>query len=425
MPAKNNITKLDQELTIVVGGQAGQGMQTLGLLLSRAFLKFGFFISTYQSYQSRIRGGHNFYQIRVSAHPITSVRSRIDILVALDQETLEQHCSHISEQGLILADTKITSSPAACVELLALDIAGLLPPAQQSEIYTTSFFAGALAGLIQLSPGIFTDILKSILVKKDEQIIADNTAVFHAGYQALVASSVWSGKYQLSPPAKKKNYLNLHGNQAIALGAIAAGCKFYSAYPMTPATSIFETLAKWAAKTGMVVEQAEDEIAALNMVLGASYAGVRAMTGTSGGGFALMVEAVSLAGMTECPAVIVNAQRPGPATGLPTRTEQGDLEMVIYAGHGEFPRVVLTPGNHQQCFTLTMLAFNLAEQYQIPVMVLTDQYLADLYSNISVAELNPIAIERGKVVTSEAGYQRYAFSEDGISPRAFPGQGTG
>jgi len=209
------------------------------------------------------------------------------------------------------------------------------------------------------------------------------------------------------------------------MGIIASDCKLYTAYPMTPSSSILEVLAEYENKTGIVIEQAEDEIAALNMVLGASYAGIRAMTGTSGGGFSLMVEALSLAGMTETPAVILVGQRPGPATGLPTRTEQGELEFVSHAGHGEFPRVVLAPGNLEECFFLTAQAFNLAEKYQVPVLILTDQYLADLYGNVGTLELERVRIERGKIITGTPEYRRYELTADGISPRAFPGKCPG
>jgi 2-oxoglutarate ferredoxin oxidoreductase subunit alpha len=215
----------------------------------------------------------------------------------------------------------------------------------------------------------------------------------------------------------------MQGNEAIALGAISAGVKFYSFYPMTPATSVGLTLAKWADKMGLVVEQAEDEIAAINMALGASYAGAPSMVGTSGGGFALMVEGVSLAGMTETPVVIVVAQRPGPATGLPTRTEQADLQFVLYAGHGEFPRAIFAPGTVEECFDLTRKAFFLAEKYQGPVFILTDQFLSDSYRSVApfdVANLPPVQVPLNPV-PGPRPYRRYAVTENGVSPRLLPG----
>ncbi|OIO39383.1 MAG: hypothetical protein AUJ75_01275, partial [Candidatus Omnitrophica bacterium CG1_02_49_10] len=218
----------------------------------------------------------------------------------------------------------------------------------------------------------------------------------------------------------------INGNEAIALGALAAGCKFYSAYPMTPSTSIMLTVTKFADDFGVVVEQTEDEIAAINMAIGAAYTGVRAMTATSGGGLALMVEGISLAGMTETPVVIADAQRPAPATGLPTRTEQGDLEFVLYSGHGEFPRIVFAPGSPKEAFDITIKAFDLAEKYQIPVFILTDQYLADSLndmdeSNIREPKINRYLISDAELKKSKE-YKRYLLTADGISPRAIPGQ---
>jgi 2-oxoglutarate ferredoxin oxidoreductase subunit alpha len=216
----------------------------------------------------------------------------------------------------------------------------------------------------------------------------------------------------------------LNGNEAMSAGAIAAGCKFMSAYPMTPITSIMEYFAARGEEFGLVVVPAEDEISAINMVVGAAYTGVRAMTATSGGGFCLMVEGVGLAGMTETPIVVIEGQRPGPAIGLPTRTEQGDLDFVLHASHGEFPRVVFAPATVDDCFWLTVKAFNLAEKYQLPVLIITDHYLANSYFTTHKFDLNKVKIDRGLLFTKNNGsgeYKRYAFSESGISPRAFPG----
>ena len=219
----------------------------------------------------------------------------------------------------------------------------------------------------------------------------------------------------------------LTGSQAIAFGAMASGLKLYSGYPMSPATTIMEFVSTQAASYNIVLEQAEDEIAAINMVIGANFAGVRAMTATSGGGFCLMVEALSLAGMTETPVVIVVAQRPGPSTGLPTRTEQADLNLVMHAGHGDFPRAILAPGSPEQALSLMSKAFNLADKYQTPVIVLGDQYFGDAYFSVDEFDLGGITIDRGHVLTNEdlpspGDYQRYAPSKSGVSPRILPGQ---
>ncbi len=412
------------DIVMTIGGEAGQGMQTLGQTLTQALLGMGYYVSTLQSYQSRIRGGHNLFQIRLASHPIHSMRSGIDILIALDKLTLSEHCQDMSANGMIIYDQERIKAENICAQALALEVGALYAPAKDLEVLANSLYLGVLANMLDCPVEPIKNLFAKTLAKKGQAIIDENKAAFDAGYN-FVGQGPWHGRYRAPVPQNGGKSMVLHGNQAIGLGAIAAGCKFYSAYPMTPGTSVMDTMAHHMEEAQLVVEQAEDEIAALNMVLGAASSGVRAMTGTSGGGLALMVEAISLAGMTESPAVIVNAQRPGPATGLPTRTEQGDLEFVIYAGHGEFPKAVLTPGNHQDCFELTMHAFNLADQYQIPVFVLTDQYLADWYNNVKPFDPNKIGIDRGKLVKPNADYQRYQLTEDGISPRAFPGKGEG
>ncbi|MEW6515740.1 MAG: 2-oxoacid:acceptor oxidoreductase subunit alpha [candidate division FCPU426 bacterium] len=413
------------DYVITIGGEAGQGMQTLGVLLAKVFLKLGYFMSTLQSYQSRIRGGHNFFQLRISSRPIHSLRRGTDLLVALDQNTIETHCRNLNRQSVAIFDLARIKPKPGCGQMLGLEIERIFPGAKENEIFANIVYLGALMALLGCPSDPVEKLLAATFGKKGEDVIVKNRAAFRAGLEYILGQSAWKNRYQAPAPLNPQSSLLVHGNQAIALGAAAAGCGFYSAYPMTPSTSVFETMAGLAAKANIIVEQAEDEIAAMNMVLGASYAGTRAMTGTSGGGFALMVEALSLAGMLECPAVIVNAQRPGPATGLPTRTEQADLGFVIHAGHGEFPRVVLAPGNQEECFWLTVHAFNLADRYQIPVIILTDQYLADLYGNVKPFQTEKVKIERGLVVEAGESYVRYRLTPDGVSPRAFPGKGPG
>lgn len=410
---------------ILIGGEAGQGMQTLGILLTHGLLRAGYSLSTYQSYQSRIRGGHNYFQIRLASQPVHSMTTRVDLLVALNAHTVDEHCDELTPNGIVLLDSERTQTKKKCGQILGLEVSKIFPEARTTEILINSLYLGAVAALLGCPPEPFQEVLGKTLAKKGDALIQKNLLALKSGHD-FVRGSAWKEKLYSPMPAKPDDCgLMIHGNQAIALGALAAGCKFYTAYPMTPATTILETLAKHMAEAKVVVEQAEDEIAALNMVLGASYAGVRAMTGTSGGGFALMAEALSLCGIIECPAVIALSQRPGPATGLPTRTEQGDLEFVVHAGHGEFPRVVLSPGNHSQCFDLTVAAFNLADRYQIPAFIVTDQYLADLYSNTGSFDLAQVKHDRGKLAIPEKEYARYQLTPDGVSPRAFPGKGPG
>lgn len=415
--------KFDYNITI--GGEAGQGMQTLGILLTKAFLKIGYEVSTLQSYQSRIRGGHNFFQVRVASKPIHSMKKGIDILIALDQNTLDEHCDRLSDQSLVIYDKGKMTPVNVCGTLAAIDMKTVFPEAVKKDIYGNPVYLGMITALLDLSFQKNKDLLTRTFGKKGEAIVAKNHDAYGAGFESIKEFPDLKERFPTISVSKPRPSLILDGNQALALGAISAGCKFYAAYPMTPSTSIFETMAAFSEQANMVVEQAEDEIAALNMVLGASCAGVRSMTGTSGGGFALMVEALSLAGITETPAVIVNAQRPGPATGLPTRTEQGDLEFVIHAGHGEFPKVVLAPGNHHECFFMTAHAFNLADRFQIPVIILTDQYLADLYTHVAPFRADRIKTDRGKIVVTSEEYLRYRITEDGVSPRGIPGKGRG
>lgn len=419
------------DFNLLIGGEAGQGMQTLGVFLSKALLRGGHYISTLQSYMSRIRGGHNYFQIRVASEPIHSMTRKQDVVLALDSNTVSEHAVELPAGGMLMFDSSGKAQAAASavtrqdIQHLGVPVADLFPEARKTEVFANSVYLGVLAGLLGLDPEEVKKQLAETFGKKGGEIILRNEAAFDAGLGFVRKLPGLEGKYTLHKPGSAGRYLALHGNEAIGLGAMAAGCKFYTAYPMTPSSSILDTLAHHMLAAGVVVEQAEDEVAALNMVLGASYAGVRAMTGTSGGGFALMVEALSLAGMSETPAVIALAQRPGPATGLPTRTEQGELEFVIRAGHGEFPRAVFAPGTAEDCFYLTQRAFNLADKYQIPAFVLTDQYLADLYSNVPELDLNRIPTDRGKIVSGQSDYVRYQWAADGVSPRAFPGAGPG
>ena len=279
--------------------------------------------------------------------------------------------------------------------------------------------AGALIGLPEETLG---EALKDFFGHKDPSLLEENRKALKTAYQWTDGQSPSFPK--LPSPLVPRKRLMLNGNEAIALGAMSAGLKFLSFYPMTPSTSIALTLAAQAETLGMIVEQAEDEIAALNMAIGASFAGAPSMVSTSGGGFALMVEGVSLAGMTETPVVIVVGQRPGPATGLPTRTEQADLEFVLHAGHGEFPRAILAPGTVEECFHLIRRAFELAETFQTPIFLLTDQFIADSYRAVEPFEVT--ALSSVQPATDWSGpigsYLRYALTETGLSPRLLPGR---
>ncbi|RME66507.1 MAG: 2-oxoacid:acceptor oxidoreductase subunit alpha, partial [Nitrospirae bacterium] len=290
-----------------------------------------------------------------------------------------------------------------------------------SSIYENTVAVGAVLGMLGMDLEVYERVIERVFLKKKPEVVEINKKAARAGY-SYAKEKCLACKFVV-PKAEKKNTILINGNQAIGLGALVSGLRFYSAYPMTPSTGIMNYIASRAEEFGVVVEQAEDEIAAINMALGASFAGVRAMTGSSGGGFALMVEGVSLAGMTETPIVIAEVQRPGPATGLPTRTEQADLLFVLYAGHGEFPKVVFAPGTPEECFYLTNLAFDITERFQVPVFILSDQYLADSQWSIPEFDKNKLIYRDYRIKDAPSQYRRHAITNSGISPLAIPGEG--
>jgi len=404
-----------KHLNIVIGGDAGQGLVTLGSLLAKGLVRSGYSIVVIQSYQSRIRGGHNTFTIRVSDGEIVAPQEPVDILVALNAETIRLHEAELSGHGVIVADAALAAE-AGGAEFLAVPFSEL-----GSKRVANVVALGVTASLVGLHHDRVSQTLADFFGKKHPEATEENQQALEKAFAWLSEQSVSMEKLPAVDDPPRRMMMN--GNEAIALGALSAGLRFCSFYPMTPATSINLGVISHAKQMGVIVEQAEDEIAAINMALGASFAGAPSMVATSGGGFALMAEAVSLAGQTETPIVVVVAQRPGPATGLPTRTEQGDLEFVLHAGHGEFPRAILAPGTVEECFHLTRKAFELAEKYQSPVFVLTDQFLADSYRAVTpfdAANLEPV---RPGADLSEASlpYRRFALTKNGVSPRLIPG----
>lgn len=410
------------DYSLKIGGEAGQGIQTIGDNLARVFSRSGYHVFTHQDYESRIRGGHNFFQIRFSDSPVMASRNRIDILIALDKESILLHEKELSEYGQIIYDSSALKQKHEKEYFLDIPFVDLALNRGGSKIMANTVAVGAILGMLGMELDLLLGIIKDTFKKKGEEVIKANINSAIAGHDFAVKECKRCS-FTVTPLAKSKMLIS--GVESIALGAIASGCKFYSAYPMTPATGITNYLAGKEKDYGIVVEQAEDEIAAINMALGASFAGVRAMTGTSGGGFALMVEGLSLAGMTETPIVIALGQRPAPATGLPTRTEQGDLLFALHAGHGEFPKVIFAPGTPEQAFFLTNKAFDLAEKYQIPVFVIFDQYLADSQWTFDGFDLSRLKYTdyrlRGDKFKNLSEYKRHAFTETGVSPLGVPG----
>lgn len=414
------------DYSIKIGGEAGQGIQTVGDTLSKVFSRSGYHLFSDQDYESRIRGGHNFYQIRVSGKPVTASRERVDIIVAFDKASIDLHEKELSENGRIIYDSaslRLTpNTEFKTPNYLDIPLVKLANEHGGNKIMSNTVAIGAVLGLLGMDLDILIGIVKETFKKKGEDVIKGNINAAMAGHDYAAKNCI---KCLFSSPPVSKPKMLIGGTEAIGFGAVASGCKFYSAYPMTPSTGIMNYIADNEREFGIIVEQAEDEISAINMALGASFAGVRAMTGTSGGGFALMVEGLSLAAMTETPVVIALGQRPGPATGLPTRTEQGDLQFALYTAHGEFPRVIFAPGSPEQAFYLTNKAFDMAEKYQIPVIILTDQYLADsqwTYDGFDTgkAKYHDYRL-RGDAFRNLAEYKRHALTDNGISPLGVPG----
>ena len=411
------------DYTIKIGGEAGQGIQTIGDALGRVFTRAGFRVFTHQDYESRVRGGHNFFQIRISDRPITAPREKVDILVALDRESITAHEQELSGHGRILYDSTSLKLKREGASFLDIPFEMLAKEQGGSKIMANTVATGAVLGMLGLEVTLLLELIAAAFRKKGEEVVQANRKAALAGH-AFATGNCAACTFDL-PAREAKQRMLINGTNAIALGALASGCVFYAAYPMTPSTGIMDYLASKEKEYGVVVEQAEDEIAAINMALGASFAGARAMTGTSGGGFALMVEGLSLAAMTETPIVIAMGQRPGPATGLPTRTEQGELQFLMSAGHGEFPRVILAPGSPRQAFYLTNKAFDLAEKYQIPVFILFDTYLADsewTFDGLDVSRLRYRDYRlRGDAFSALPAYKRHAFTDTGITPLGVPG----
>jgi len=401
------------EVNVLIGGEAGQGLVTLGELLAKSLVRAGYFIVVAQSYHSRIRGGHNTYTIRASAEKIVAPREEVDLLVALNPETVALHTRELSAGGLTIVDKGFETTSDNCLQVPYVELG--------EKQFSNVVALGVVSFLLGLELEMVGKALDDAFGKKAPELAEKNMQILQESYRWCSQQGVNFSK--LAPPSDLRKRLLMNGNEAIAMGAMSAGVKFCSFYPMTPATSIALNLAAQASSMGLVVEQAEDEIAAINMSIGASFAGAPSIVPTSGGGFALMTEGVSLAGMSETPLVIVVAQRPGPATGLPTRTEQADLEFVLHSGHGEFPRAIFSPGTVEECFWLTRKAFEVAAKSQGPVFILTDQFLADSARAIEPFDLASIAtVEAGlEKDSSDLPYFRYNIYESGVSPRLLPG----
>ena len=417
--------RVENQLSIVLCGEAGQGIQTVEHILTRVFKLSGFHVFSTPEFMSRIRGGCNSTEIRISSKRVAAFVNRIDILVSFSKCAIPHLKERISSQTIIITEKEnIESEYYEKYKILEVPFSKIATEIG-SKIYTNTVAVGVIAGLLKIELEIIESFLQRQFSKKGKEIIKKNIEAIRKGYEIGDDFLKTEGyKIEIKRSQNVKEELLLSGTEAVALGAIAGGCNFVSFYPMSPSTGVAVFLAQHAQDFDIIVEQAEDEIAAINMVIGAWYGGARAMVTTSGGGLALMEEGLSLAGIMESPLVIHLAQRPGGATGLATRTEQADLNLALYAGHGEFPRIIFAPGTLSNAFYLTQQAFNLADKYQVPVFILTDQYFVDSYSNFPSLDLSQIKIVR-HIVKTDKDYKRYKFTPDGISPRGVPGFGEG
>lgn len=408
------------ELTVWIGGAAGDGIASAGESFAKACSRSGYHVFAYNSYQSVIRGGHVCMHIRIGTHKVYTQGDELDYLVALNQDTFARYAKRVVQGGAVFYNTdKFQAKPdglAQGVQLVGLPVMELVG----NQLMQNTALMGALMQLVGLDPSTIRELIKERFAKKGEAVIKPNLEAFDKS-MAFAKEKFKPGQIHIGAGDGKRRPL-AGGNPMIGFGAMAAGCRFYSAYPMTPASSLLHWLVKYGPKSGLLVKQCEDEIAAVNMAIGAGHVGVRAMTGTSGGGFALMTEAVGEAGMTETPVVIVEVQRGGPSTGLPTKSEQADLFQLLGASQGEFPRVILAPRTLEECYTAAIDAFNLAEKYQCPVLITSDLYLAERLETFDGVDIVNVSLDRGQLVKQVNGaYRRFQDSPTGVSARALPG----
>lgn len=407
---------MDVDISVKIGGEAGQGIQTVGDLLANVCWKTGLYVTVVNDFESRIRGGHSFVDIRISSRPTSAPSDKVHILATLNNKTLEIARHQVSAEGIILSDSQESNDPktlAIPFSILAREAGG--------KIMTNTVVAGAILGLLGAPFESLETLLTQKFSRKSQEVLDNNITAARSGFDAVNGTDFGMA---FTWPQKDPAGLLIGCNRAIALGAVAANCRFAAFYPMSPATGIMTEMVSLSDDFPLVVEQVEDEIAAANMIIGASYAGVRSMTSTSGGGFSLMVEALGLSAISETPILIVNAQRPGPATGLPTRTAQPDLQFSIWASQDEFPRFVFAPGSPDQAYDLTIKSLHLADKYQVPVLLLVDQFLNDSIFTIDRPLETPASIERFLVTDADlddpGAYERYTVTESGISPRVVP-----
>ena len=418
---------MNNDFSVVLCGAAGQGIQTFEGLLTKTLKRSGFNVFATREYMSRVRGGVNSTSIRVASRPVRAFIERIDILIPLNEEAIPHLRERISPQTLILGESRFipTDLDIKC-EKVAIPFEEIAEDLGR-KIFTNIISLGVICGIFNANKYTLHAALTENFKSKGQVIVDENIKAANKGFE-IAADLIINNKLKRNFLVKKnfdvvEDYL-FDGREAVALGAIAGGANYVTFYPMAPSTGVGTFLAQHGLNFSIIVDQSEDEISVINKALGASYTGARSFVSTSGGGFSLMCEGVSLAGMMELPIVLLVGQRPGPATGMPTRTAQEDLELVLYAGAGYFPRIIFAPGTIEDAFKLTQNAFNLTQEYQVPVFILSDQYLIDSYYNITSLDHENLEIKK-YFVENDENYERYRFTESGISPFSVPGYGTG
>ncbi|HET9343084.1 MAG TPA: 2-oxoacid:acceptor oxidoreductase subunit alpha [Candidatus Eremiobacteraceae bacterium] len=416
------------DIEVMFGGQAGDGSLTTGDLIAGVFKHMGREVYTYKDFPSRIRGGHTNYVIRASDHANYGMADFVDCLVAFDLEAVQKHIDEMRPGGFIIFDNTDEKIPDDLrrddVFIYEVPLGKIAKHDLGLEIVRNTVSLGVIAELTGMDPDVVRGDVTKVYQRKGEAVVEKNIAAIEAGAKYIRENYNRPSGYAQSQ-STDGDRLIMMGNDAIGYGALVAGCRFMAGYPITPATDVLEWMAKYAPQYGGVVVQAEDELAAINMTIGAAFAGVRSMTATSGPGQALMTEGIGLAGVIEVPIVVIECARAGPSTGMPTKTEQSNLNHLIFSGHGEIPRVVIAPGTVEESFYLTVAAFNIAEKYQVPVFVLSEQALCQSKATLPPLEMSTVTVDRGKLqrngALSVGEYNRYAFSDDGVSPRAIPG----
>ncbi|URM31643.1 2-oxoacid:acceptor oxidoreductase subunit alpha [Cytobacillus firmus] len=421
------------QLSWKVGGQQGEGIESTGEIFSIALNRLGYYLYGYRHFSSRIKGGHTNNKIRVSTSQIRSISDDLDILVAFDQETIDLNYKELHDKGIMIADAKFDpkqpeDTNAVLFAVPFTEIATELGTSLMKNMVAV----GATCAVLNLDIKVFEEVVQEIFGRKGQQVVDKNMEAIQAGFDFMKEKLSDDVELMELEKADGMKRLFMIGNDAIALGALAGGCRFMAAYPITPASEIMEYLIKKLPALGGSVIQTEDEIAAVTMTIGANYAGVRSLTASAGPGLSLKMEAIGLSGITETPLVIVDTQRGGPSTGLPTKQEQSDLMAMIYGTHGEIPKIVLAPSTVQEAFYDTAEAFNLAEEYQCPVIILSDLQLSLGKQTVEPLDFSKVEIRRGKLVTEELpeienkGYfKRFEVTEDGVSPRVIPGMKNG